>query len=95
MFKTTTIDCGPIFFWGQVDEDIFFYGLKKIECVEIVNTVHWAIVPDKLTIESLEDLAHHLYRYRAANMESLAQFFPEGYQKGYPWYKKVFPKKKK
>jgi hypothetical protein len=94
------LKCHKTVFYSQLDEEMFFAGLKKISGVKNIEGQGWDLlfsVPSRVSEKTLRELLGLFFRYKI-DMSQLAQFIteknkawfesPEAY-----WFTKVFKKK--
>jgi hypothetical protein len=95
--KMPVLKCHKTTFYSQLDEEMFFAGLKKISSVKKVEGRGWDLfftVPSRPSEKTLRELLGLFFRYKA-DMRQLAQFLtkknrawfrsPDAY-----WFKRVF-----
>ena len=91
------LKCHDTVFYSQLDEDMFFGGLKKIRAVKKIEGRGpdlFVSVPSRLSDKALRELVGLFFRYKI-DMRQLAQFLTEKNRSWYQaeekfWHKQVF-----
>jgi len=69
----------PVYFYSQIDEDLFFYWLNRISCIEdyrrIDKELHLAIVSRPITFDEYKNIMGLFIRYNFDNPEQLKERF--------------------
>jgi hypothetical protein len=92
--------CKKISFYSLKDEDIFFWWVQTISCIEYFDGVgdelYLYIINEKISNENLEDLIALFYRYKIKKMNQLKIFLNNKNKEWFYdnkkafWHKRVF-----
>lgn len=88
------IVCKKVYFYSQLDEDMFFSWIKSISCIQSFEAardeLYLDLVEQELSYEDMKELAALLYRYKI-KMEQLKPFVNEKNKAAIkPWEKQIF-----
>ena len=88
------IVCKKVFFYSQVDENMFFEWINNISCIEKLegagDELYLILANRELSYEDMKNLIALLYRYKI-KMDQLQPFITENNQMAVtPWRKQIF-----
>lgn len=88
------IVCKKVYFYSQLDEDVFFIWIKSIPCIKkfegVGDELYLALVDRELSYEDMKNLIALLYRYKI-KMDQLQSFVTENNRAAVePWKKQIY-----
>src|SRR5688572_16667318 len=86
--------CKKVYFYSQLDEDMFFSWIKSISCIKKFegagDELYLDLVDQELNYEDMQDLIALLYRYKI-KMDQLQPFVTEKNRSAVePWKKQIY-----
>jgi hypothetical protein len=88
------IVCKKVYFYSQLDEDIFFTWIKSISCIKKFegagDELYLDLVDRELSYEDMKNLIALLYRYKI-KMDQLQSFVTDNNRAAVePWKKQIY-----
>lgn len=86
--------CKKVYFYSQLDENMFFVWIKSIPCIKKIegagDELYLDLVDRELNYEDIKDLIALLYRYKI-KMNQLQPFITEKNKTAAePWEKQIY-----
>ncbi len=88
------IVCKKVYFYSQLDEDMFFTWIKNISCIRHFegsgDELYLDLVDRALSYEDMKDIIAFLYRYKI-DMSQLQSFVNQANESAVlPWKKQIY-----
>lgn len=88
------LTCKSVYFYSILDEDAFFYWIKKTPCIEKFegagDELYLDLVDRELDYNDIKELIALFYRYKI-DMKQLGRLRNEKNKEAFePWRKKIF-----